>query len=279
MTEAQALYIADGGGFIGTSCTPGGWDPTHQSGGAVLALLGHLLEDVPTLTPMSLSRMTVDLVRPVPIGERISVDQEVLREGKVIQVVESTVRLDDAVLVRARALRVREAELPPGTTPVSTADDAGTLASLPDPADLPSMEIHPGVAAFLVHGAELRRSLEPTEGPACAWVRLRVPVVAGEPVRRTSRSTVVMDCINLLGVTSLPGGTTAINPDVSAHLMRAPVGEWVAMVGDTRFAGEVGHGFSSAILADRDGVFGAASTSQVLQHHANPPAAERPPGS
>jgi len=267
MTEEQSLYVRDGDAFVGTSCTPGGWDPTHQSGGAVLALLGHLLEDVPTLTPMGLSRMTVDLVRPVPIGERISVDQEVLREGKIIQVVESTVRLGDTVLVRARALRIREAELPPGTEPVSTADDHALLASLPSAAELPDIAGHPGVAAFLVHGAELRRSFEPTEGPSCAWVRLRVPVVAGEPVRRTSRATVVMDCINLLGVSGLPEGTTAINPDVSAHIMRAPVGEWVAMVGDTRFAGEVGHGFSSAILADRDGVFGAASTSQVLQHH------------
>ena len=129
------------------------------------------------------------------------------------------------------------------------------------------MEIHEGVAAFLVHGAELRRDLEATDGPACAWVRLRVPVVAGEPVRQTSRTTVVMDCINLLGVTGLPAGTTAINPDVSAHVMRPVSGEWVALVGDTRFDRRVGHGFSSATLADERGVFGAASTSQVLQRH------------
>ena len=267
MTEAQSLYVRDGDAFVGTSCTPGGWDPRHQSGGAVLALLGHVLEDVPTLVPMGLSRMTVDLVRPVPVGERLWVDQEVLREGKVIQVVEATVRSADDALVRARALRIRDEALPAEAVPTSTVDDTDLLASLPAPHELPSTADHPGIAPFLVRGAELRRTAGPSAGRSCAWLRLRVPVIAGEEVRPTSRATLCMDCVNLIGVEGLPAGTTAVNPDVSAHVMRLPVGEWVALVGDTRFAGAVAHGFSMATLADADGVFGVASTSQVLRRH------------
>ena len=92
MDEEQALYRREGDAFVGSNCTQSSWSPGAQAGGAVLALLGHVLEDVPTLTPMSLSRMTVDLVRPVPIGEPLWIDHLVIREGKIIQVVDSIVR-------------------------------------------------------------------------------------------------------------------------------------------------------------------------------------------
>src|SRR5688500_19801715 len=110
MSEEQALYVRDGDTFVGTRCTKGSWHANGQSGGAVLALLGHLLEDVPTLAPMSLSRLTVDMVRPVPVGERLWIEQVVIREGKRIQVVDITVRTAEAEHARARALRLRDAD-------------------------------------------------------------------------------------------------------------------------------------------------------------------------
>ena len=56
----------------------------------------------------------------------------------------------------------------------------------------------------------------------------------------------------------------SINPDVTGHLCRAPVGEWVALTGNTHYTHDIGHGFSMAVMSDRDGVFGVTSTSQVL---------------
>jgi hypothetical protein len=265
MSEEQALYVRDGDAFVGTGCTKGSWHANGQSGGAVLSLLGHVLEDVPTLAPMSLSRLTVDIVRPVPVGERLWVEQVVVREGKRIQVVDSVLRSADAELVRARALRIRDAdltsveELPPSST------DDDPAARLPPPEELHGVSDAPGVADFLRFGAELRRTLDPLDGVHGAWVRLRVPVVAGEPVRATSRVALPMDCVNLLGVPRITPQLSAINADVSAHVVRAPVGEWVALVGSTRFAHAVGHGVSMATLSDAQGVFGITSTSQVVQ--------------
>ena len=267
MTEEQSLYVRDGDAFVGTSCTKNAWHENAQSGGAVLALLGHVLEDVATLTLMSLTRLTVDLVRPVPIGVPLWIDHEVTREGKLIQVVDSVVRSSDAVLVRSRALRIREADLSDGSTPASTTDDTDLLARLPRPDDLQDVADRAGVAGFLVAGAELRRNAGESTGPHCAWVRLRVPVIAGEAIRATSRVTMPMDCVNLIGLESLPADVTAINPDVSAHVVRPPAGEWVALVGDTRFAHRIGHGFSAAHMVDTDGVCGVTSTSQVVLRH------------
>ena len=267
VTEQQSLYVRDGDAFVGTSCTKNAWHENAQSGGAVLALLGHVLEDVAAPSPMSLTRLTVDLVRPVPIGEPLWIDHEITREGKLIQVVDSVVRSNESELVRARALRIREADLSAGSSPSSTAADGDLMARLPSPEDLADVADQPGVAGFLVTGAELRRNAGESTGPHCAWVRLRVPVVAGEAIRSTSRVTMPMDCVNLIGVAGLPAGVTAINPDVSAHVGRPPVGDWVALVGDTRFAHRIGHGFSAAHMVDREGVFGVTSTSQVVQRH------------
>ncbi len=261
------MYRREDDAFVGSMCTQSSWSPGAQAGGAVLALLGHVLEDVPTLTPMSLSRLTVDLVRPVPIGEPLWIDHAVIREGKIIQVVDSIVRSRDHECVRARTLRIRDEDLTGGDVPASTTNDDGLVESLPAPEELPSTGDFAGVGGFLGSGAELRRNAVPLAGPSVTWVRLRVPVVAGEAVRATSRVTAPMDCVNLLGVSGLPGSTTAINPDVSAHVVRPPVGEWVGLVGDTRFAAAVGHGFSMGMLVDVEGVFGATSTSQVVQRH------------
>lgn len=265
MGEARALYVRDGDAFVGTACTKGSWHANGQSGGAVLALLGHVLEDVPALAPMSLSRLTVDLVRPVPVGERLWVRTAIAREGKKIQVVDLTVSTASADHVMARALRLRDADVTAVAGVPSSTSHTSPAAALPPPDELEGVDDRPGVADFLRYGAELRRSVEPIAGHHAAWVRLRVPVVAGEPVRVTSRTALPMDCVNLIGVRDLGGGVSAINADVTAHVARAPVGEWVALTGNTWFAHGVAHGLSAATMSDADGVFGVTSTSQLLQ--------------
>lgn len=263
--EGTALYEPDGDGYVAQACTGSTWDPMAQAGGAVLALLGHVLEDVPTLVPMSLTRMTVDIVRPVPVGEPLHVATEILREGKKIQLVDLMLRAGDTVTTRARALRIRDHDVAglPGL-PVSTTA-ANPATTLPPPESLAAVGLHPGVAEFLRTGAEMRRTTEPIDGVHGVWCRLRVPVVAGEPVRPTSLAVLPLDIGNLIGISSFdPTKVTTINPDVSGHLCRAPVGEWVALTGHTYFAPPVGHGVSMAVMSDTEGVFGVTSTSQVL---------------
>ena len=264
MSEAEALYIPDGDAFVGTACTKGAWAHGGQAGGAVLALLGHVLEDVPSLTAMSLTRLTVDIVRPVPVGERLHVATDVIREGKKIQVVDLVISAGDTVTTRARALRIRDLDVGslPGM-PVSTSD-LNPSAGLPPPDGLTGVEQLRSVPGFLAHGAELRRTLEPIDGVHAIWCRLRVPVVAGEPTRATSQATFPLDMVNLMGVRLDPRRATSINPDVTGHLSRGPVDEWIALTGHTHYSHAVAHGVSMAVMSDRAGVFGITSTSQIL---------------
>lgn len=262
--EAEALYVRDGDGYVGTVLTQGGWDPDAANGGTVLALLGHCLEDVPTLVPMTLSRITVDLVRPVPIGRRLRVRSEVLREGKKIQLVEQRVLDGEVVHVRATLLRLREADLAGSDVPASTTE-ARPADRMPPPDEAVTIgALTPTMPGFL-RAIDMRRARLRDGSATGSWVRLQVPVVAGEPVRATSRATVAIDFANLIGLEGHPGGLTMINPDVSAHVLRPPTGEWVAITGHTRFEPALGRGVSSACLSDADGVFAVVSLSQLLQ--------------
>lgn len=264
MSEAEALYVRDGDAFVGTAYTQGAWGHGGQAGGAVLALLGHVLEDVPMLTPMSLTRLTVDIVRPVPVGERLEVTPEVLREGKKIQVVDLAITAGDEMTTRARALRIRDRDVAGvDGLPISTSD-VNPSTTVPPPQELSGVEQIPSVPAFLKHACELRRTLEPVDGVHVVWTRLRIPVVAGEPVRAASRAAAPLDLVNMMGVRLDKRRVTSINPDVSGHLCRTPVGEWVALTGHTYYSHDVAHGVSAAVMSDEVGVFGVTSTSQIL---------------
>lgn len=262
--EEPALFVPEGDAFVGTIMIQGGWDPGAANGGAVLTLLGHCLEDVPTLTPMTVSRFTADLVRPVPIGRPLRVVPTVLREGKKIQVVQLQVLVDDVEYARATALRLRDADVSASRVPASTTD-ARPADALVRPDQATRVRNDTGRLAGFLQAVDMRWAR--TEGGSLAgtWVRLLVPVVAGEPDRPTARLAFGFDFSNLIGVDGMSATVTMINPDVTAHVLRPPISEWIAITGDTRFNPAMGRGMSSATLSDDDGVFAVVSMSQLLQ--------------
>jgi hypothetical protein len=260
--EAEAMYVPDGGGYVGTILTQGGWDPNVANGGTVLALLGHCLDEVPTLVPMTLSRFTADLHRPVPMGQRLHVEASVVREGKKIQVVQLLLLAGDVEHVRVTALRLRD-DAVDGAPADTTAARPGD-ALLPPEASMDLREMTPSVPGFL-RAVEMRRAATVDGTTTGAWLRLRVPVVAGAPVSPAARLTVIFDYANLIGMAGHPSEVTMINPDVTAHVLRPPTSDWTAITGDTRFNPALGRGLSSATFSDIDGVFAVGSTSQLIQ--------------
>lgn len=262
--EDEALFIRDADAFVGTILTQGGWDPDAANGAAVLALLGHCLEDVPTLVPMAMSRFTADLVRPVPIGRRLHVTTDVLREGKKIQVVQLRLLAGDVEHVRATVLRLRDVDMSGAErAPESTTDERPADALVPpeESSRLGDLDEGPG----FLRGIDMRRARTRDGSSSGCWLRFAVPVVAGEPDRATAHLTLGFDFANQVGVELDAPSVSLINPDVTAHVLRQPTGEWIAVTGDTRFHYRTGRGISSATLSDHDGVFGVASVCQLVQ--------------
>jgi hypothetical protein len=216
---------------------------------------------------MSLSRLTADLVHPVPVGKRLDIRCTVARDGKRIQVVDLLLLMDDKVYVRGRALRLREQDLSPrpNMPSSSTSDDPAAVLLPPDDPRVTQIDERRQRLPFLVEGADMRTAPRIDGGRNGVWVRPRIPVVEGFEIRPSSRLAFVIDFANLVSASLDTSRVTAINPDVSAHFLRPTRGEWMAVVGDTRFSQEVGRGVSVATLSDVDGVFGFASTSQLLE--------------
>src|ERR1700754_3761107 len=82
----EAIYRVEGA-TIETSAFAGGpWDPKLQHGAAPSSLICWAVERLPSPVPMRVARLTVDLLRPVPVAP-LTLETDVLREGRKIQLV------------------------------------------------------------------------------------------------------------------------------------------------------------------------------------------------
>lgn len=259
----EAMFVPDGdGAVIATTLTQGPWHPNAQYGGTPAALLAWAVERVPTLVPMRIVRLTVDMHRPVPLG-RLEVDAEITREGKRLQLVLATIRDPQGTEVaRATALRFRVADGP----------DAPTDPELP-PVEVPPMgldreqqrrnpDLNGFTAALQVRDGGDRR-------PATSWYRATRPVVAGEDpspmVRLAWASDFTANSGNYLDLTRW----SAINSDLTINLARAPQGEWTGVATRAWYAQD-GTGHARAELFDELGFVGTCTASLLVDEVAVP---------
>jgi hypothetical protein len=121
--------------FRSTVHTTGPWDPRAQHAGGPSALLtGAMAAAVPNL---QVTRVTLDILRPVPIAD-LTVSVEVVRPGGRISLVEGTLADEQGpcLLARAWAMRTTEIDLvvDPPEAPLPSPADAAEVPFF----DLPS---------------------------------------------------------------------------------------------------------------------------------------------
>ena len=256
---ADALYHPDGDRFVPTEATIGPWDRSAQHGGPPAALLARAVEQVDAVVPMQVTRLTYDLLRPVPL-QPLEVRTEVVRDGKRISVVEAGLWADGTLVMRASALRIRVADL-----------ELPAAAAASD--DVPPLPVGEGEEAILLGGGNAYNDLGieirflhggfQHMGPGTAWVRLRLPLVAGEEPSPLVRAAAAADLGN--GVSSVLNQKEwlYINPDLTVHLSRPPVGEWIAVRAVTH-PGPSGAGMAESALYDSKGRIGRSAQSLLL---------------
>src|SRR5689334_22033241 len=102
----EAIYRVDGANVETSAFAGGPWDPGLQHGSAPSSLICWAVERLPSPVPMRVARLTVDLMRPVPVAP-LTIATEVLREGRKIQLVAARLLSEGKEVVRATALRIR----------------------------------------------------------------------------------------------------------------------------------------------------------------------------
>src|SRR5947209_197759 len=208
----EAVFTeADDGRFVASELARGPWDPGAQHGGAPAALLMREFERLPADAELLIARVTYELLRPVPLGE-LEVQAEVVRPGRRVQLLEGSIRAGGTEVVRARALQVRRAR----------AGSAAAAPEPPPPGPEEGREHNPGEGGFTPPHRPLFTpdAIEVRfvsgifgGGPATAWFRLRVPLVAGEDPTPLQRLAAAGDFGNGISAILDWGEYMFINPD------------------------------------------------------------------
>lgn len=262
--EEAGIFEPDGGRWVPTPIATGPWDPGALHGGPSAALVGRMiLEHEPGDTDWFLSRLTVELIRPVPLAP-LQVTIEPRRPGRRVQVLDAVVTDPDGTEVLwARGVRLAQQD--------NGLDEATVvLPPLPDHASPEDSEPwafeNPIGWRTFGEAFEFRLAVgKPFRelGPAAVWSRLRLPLLAGEAIHPLDRVLTVADFPNGFG-NSVPFERFAyINPDLTVSLHRLPAGEWV-LLDAAMHARSTGHGTAGGPLVDRDGVLGTAMQSLLV---------------
>jgi hypothetical protein len=262
----DALYELNGTGVVATEYTRGPWDPGAQHGGAPAALLMRAFEQTEPDLSCQLTRVTYELLKPVPLGE-LRVSATVIRPGRRVQLLEGTISTPDGTeVVKARALRIRRATVDSGgehSVDRGAAEAAGGAVAPPASwSGAQAGRFGHDRKLFPGDGIEVRFVAGDffTLGPSTAWFRLKVPVVPGEVPSPLQRMAAACDFPN--GISTELDWTryVFINPDLTLYVEREPVGEWIALMGAMRVT-EGGAGISQAVIYDKAGRIGRSLQS------------------
>ena len=247
---SEAFYEPLGGGrFAATAHTAGPWDVRSQHAGPPAALLGRALEATDPREGTLLSRVTYEILGPVPVAE-VEVESSVIRPGRTVELLEAQLSAGGRPVMTARAWRLPALDAP-GRPPAE-----GPPPPRPDEETPPPHDFGYG------HAVEMRFAAGGwfDHGPATAWTRLKVRVVPDEEPTPLQRVLAVADSGNGISAVMSWDEWLFINPELTVHVLRPPAGEWVVLDAATAIA-PGGAALARSVLSDASGpvAYGAQS--------------------
>jgi hypothetical protein len=244
---------------LSTPLSSGPWNAQHQHGAAPTSLICWAVERIPTLAPMQVARITVDLLRPVPVAP-LAIKTDILREGRKIQLCQVQLFADGVEVTRATVLKIRSTSL---SLP-DTVKDEPVMYPSPEESREPKKDTT-GLNAFTT-GVQMRfaKGGFRRPGPAAVWFRADRPIVSGAAITPLMRAAIASDYCNGTSTMLDFHHWTFINGDLNINLARMPIGEWILLDAES-YVGPNGVGIAFARLGDTQGYFGRAVQSMVIE--------------
>lgn len=262
MGEA-ALFSREGGTLVPGDAARGPWRKDMLHGAAAAALLsGALRRD-----EWNLARVAVDILGPIPFRP-LTLSATPADGGRRVTRQSVTLLDGDRPVARAAGVSVRMVEL--DELPADTRD-------LPTPFTndaIPTLDASSEGAAEWI-GWECFDSMAMAvrrykgeglpDGTTGLWLRLLVPVIAGEPNSTIQQVAAAAD----YGSSSLSSRLSYrewsfMNTDLCLHLVREPVGPWIGL-GSLALAESVGVGLGLGTLYDERGRLGQSAQALVVE--------------
>ncbi|HEX5960486.1 MAG TPA: thioesterase family protein [Rhodanobacteraceae bacterium] len=251
----DAFYVRKGEHrFVSTLHAQGAWQPGEQH---LAPASGLVLAEVERRLPSDkqVSRASFDVLGVIHSGE-FSIDVEVVRPGRSIELIEASMRHGNLTSIRARIWRLATTD---------TAREQGVeWPALPPPEAMRPFAFASVWSGGFVGSLEARQAMDARPGRGRSWLRTRCPLVAGEPDPAVAGFLKLVDTANGLVVRERPGSVFFANVDLTVHLFRQPEAGWVGF--DTRVNfGPTGLGETLSVLSDIHGPVGTAAQSLTVR--------------
>ena len=235
--------------YAPTHATIGPWSTEAQHGGPPSALLAHALRTFPASGNFMVSRITIEILGPVPVSPcEIRVEQ--VRGGKRIELLKAQYFSQGKLCMIAHAWRLEMVE--GAVVPVR---EPFVLPTLPGPQP---QEFFPGITYFPYGHALEWRCVQggfTSMGPATVWARSRIPLVEGLEIDPLESLMLMIDSANGVSAELDIMKWTFVPVDLTVGLFRQPVGAWVGMTAHTTLEGQ-GIGQTNTVAFDATGSLG-----------------------
>ncbi len=261
-TPGSCYAVSGQGRFVSSELTRGPWNPDHQHAGPPIALACRAIETAGQEHGLShLSRVTANLLRPVPIGE-LAVEVEADYVGRNAGHFSARLLAAGKEVVRFTALMQRES---PIELPASVPGHPLPMAPRPPDASPPGSFPFAGKQLGYADLVEVRIAQGVLwQGACAAWFRMRHPLIDGETPSPYQRVAVAADSGNGISAVLDYERFLFVNSDLTINLLRRPVGEWICL--DARTAlGPGGGGLAESSLYDELGLVGRATQSLAVR--------------
>ncbi|RBY82640.1 thioesterase family protein [Blastococcus sp. TF02A-26] len=236
----EASFTPDGDRLVPAPPARSPWSDEMVNGHHVGGLVAWAVQRDSPDPDLQLARLTVDMVRPVPMRPLRVLTRRV-RDGRRLTAFDVSVVDGDVEVARGSALLLRRSEHPGGEP------------WAPEAWDVPPPEAFEGATGGAM-SFEIRRIDDWNGRRGRVWLRERTEFVAGEPLTPMLRAALMADFANPLG-NSGGSGLEFINADLTLYLARDPRGEWIGME-SAGHVGADGIGAGTAWMYDRDGRIG-----------------------
>ena len=254
----EAIFRVDGNDVVTSPYAAGPWDPSMQHGSPPAALVVWAAEKIPTPVAMRVARVTVDLMRPVPVAP-LTIESEVLREGRKIQLCAVRLLAEGVVVVSATVLKIKVQanELPP--------EAAIEPVELPGPDQSRVERVGFLLQPFRDRDVAARRPRPVRRAGARRDLVSRRPADrAGSPVSQAMRAMAAADFCNGTSAVLDFRQWTFLNADLTVNFSRSRRATGSCSMPKS-WIGPDGAGLAMARLADERGYFGRAIQSLVIE--------------
>ncbi|MDM7490887.1 thioesterase family protein [Rhodococcus sp. CSLK01-03] len=248
------------------------WGPGIQHGGPVAGLLARSMELCRPRERTRMSRLTVEILGPVPLStlqSRVWVE----RPGRKIELLAGELCAAHAdgrtqPVARARAWRLAT------HTTEDVAHHADARLPFPDrigTKDIPTYPLPDSWRTGFTDALDWQviSPIGARHTPTAAWMRLTQPLVANESTSAFARTVAVADIANGLGARLDPHEWTFLNTELSVHLFEPPEGTWIGLECESSI-GRDGIAMSSGVIHTPDGPVGRVIQNVLVEKRTDP---------